>query len=50
MYPPNFSKKKIIFGFLMIFGNLMNGDSNDVIFGCFLELFMLLFFIWKLTV
>ena len=49
LYPPNFFKK-IIFGFLLFFDTLNYRKSPYVIYFCCLELFMLLFFITKLTV
>ena len=49
LYSPNFFKK-IISGFLMAFGTLNYEESPYVFYFCCLELFMLLFFITKLTV
>ena len=49
LYPPDFFKK-IFFDCLMFFGTLNYGESPYVIYFCCLELFMLLFFITKLTV
>ena len=49
LYPPNFFKR-IIFGILMFFDTLSYGESPYVNYFCLLELFVLLFFITKLTV
>ena len=49
LYPPNFFKK-LIFGFLVFFGTLNYGESPQVMYFCCFELFILLFFITKLTV